>query len=423
VQTVKVASLLNAAALSGLKFQVVVYRMQTSGAAGPNSCNPARPTLVGNKQVLVNIDHANVSFGIFNLSHDSSSIESATLHFGPGETLYANLRMFDTTGGAALPPTDLILLRGVPGAVGTQEGGTTPTPVISALSVLEVFRPPIGFTGNAYVFQAKAVGGQACSPTPLQYSWSQSNLPGGLALSATTGLISGTPTVGGAYTIQVGSNECPPGTDTAPFNLTLVTLPGLITQEATSPSGATVTYATPVTNHNDATDGPLTVSCTPSSGSTFALLPLVPGTKGRTTTVTCNASDLVGNSGTGTFTVKVEDTTPPVVLTPVAVPATIWTSQNKKVQVTVSGGPGAISDSASGVVSASYTVVDEYHLEDQTGSVAVGADGSYSFKVSLSGNRESSDKDGRTFQIFVSATDLAGNIGTSAPAIVTAINK
>jgi len=415
--------LLNAAALNGLKFQFVVYRMQTSGAAGPNSCNPARPTLVGNKQVLVNIDHANVSFGSFNSSHNSSSIESATLHVGPGETLYANLRMFDTTGGAALPPTDLILLRGVPGAVGTQEAGTTPTPVISALSVLEVFRPPIGFTGNAYGFQAKAVGGQACSPTPLQYSWSQSNLPAGLALSATTGLISGTPTAGGAYTIQVSSNECPPGTDTAPFNLTLVQLPGPITQEATSPNGATVTYAPPATNHNDTTDGPLTVNCTPSSGSTLALFPLEPGTKGRTTTVTCNASDVVGNSGTGTFTVKVQDTTPPVV-TAVANPTMIWTGTNKKVVVTVTG---QVTDSASGVVvgnaAGSFAVVDEYLLDQPTGTFTINADGTYSFTVSLTGNRNSADKNGRQFQILVSAKDIAANVGTSAPAIVTAINK
>ena len=62
---------------------------------------------------------------------------------------------------------------------------------------------------------------------------------------------------------------------------------------ATSPSGAFVIYTTPI-----ATDPtpPVTVSCTPVSGSTFPI---------GTTTVTCTAKDGAGNTGTGTFTVTV----------------------------------------------------------------------------------------------------------------------
>ena len=425
IQTVKVSSLLNAAALNGLKFQFVVYRLNTSSGAGPNSCNPARPTLIGNKQVLVNIDNANVSYGNFATPHDSRSIENATLHMLPGETLYANLRMFDTTHGNALPSTESILLRGQPGAVGTQENTTTPSAVVSALSVLEVFRPPVGFTGNLYSFQAQAVGGRPCSPTPLQYFWSASNLSAkGLSINATTGSISGAPVAGGPFTVGVTDNSCPPGTDSAPFNVILVTLPGPLTQEASSPSGAAVSYTTSVTNHNDTTDGPLNVMCTPSSGSTFALFPLdAAGGKGHTTTVACSAADTAGNSGSGTFSVTVRDTTPPAIVTPIANPTTIWTGNNKKMQVTVSGGPGAITDSASGVASANFYVVDEYGLDQPTGSLTVNADGSYSFNVLLTGNRNSSDRDGRTFQIFVSATDRANNPATSLPAIVTAINR
>jgi hypothetical protein len=164
--------------------------------------------------------------------------------------------------------------------------------------------------------------------------------------------------------------------------------------------------------------------CTPSSGSTFALFPLdAAGGKGHTTTVACSAADTAGNSGSGTFSVTVRDTTPPAIVTPIANPTTIWTGNNKKMQVTVSGGPGAITDSASGVASANFHVVDEYGLDQPTGSLTVNADGSYSFNVLLTGNRNSSDRDGRTFQIFVSATDRANNPATSLPAIVTAINR
>ena len=71
------------------------------------------------------------------------------------------------------------------------------------------------------------------------------------------------------------------------------------TVEATGPSGANVSYdATAVDN----VDGPLTPTCTPPSGSLFAL--------GATGT-TCTATDAAGNTGTGHGTITVVDTTPP----------------------------------------------------------------------------------------------------------------
>jgi len=75
--------------------------------------------------------------------------------------------------------------------------------------------------------------------------------------------------------------------------------PANITAEATSPSGATVTYAATVTDAS-----PTTTTYSPASGSTFAI-----GTK----TVTVTATDLAGNTTTATFTVTVKDTTPPVI--------------------------------------------------------------------------------------------------------------
>ncbi len=79
---------------------------------------------------------------------------------------------------------------------------------------------------------------------------------------------------------------------------------GPVTVEATGPSGAVVTYA-PAT----ATDavGPVTISYSKSSGSTFAI---------GTTTVTVTATDGAGNSTSKTFTVTVRDTTAPVLTQP-----------------------------------------------------------------------------------------------------------
>ena len=57
-----------------------------------------------------------------------------------------------------------------------------------------------------------------------------------------------------------------------------------VTEEATGPDGANVSYTSPATS--DAADGKGTANCTPASGTKFAL---------GSTTVTCNATDNAGN--------------------------------------------------------------------------------------------------------------------------------
>ena len=78
---------------------------------------------------------------------------------------------------------------------------------------------------------------------------------------------------------------------------------GDITAEATSSSGAVVMYTSPATS--DIVDGAGEASCSPASGSTFAL---------GNTTVTCNAADTHNNAAIPTsFVVHVVDTTAPVI--------------------------------------------------------------------------------------------------------------
>lgn len=80
----------------------------------------------------------------------------------------------------------------------------------------------------------------------------------------------------------------------------LSNVPGNMTLEATGPGGAAATYTAPTATDN--VDPTPTVGCAPASGSTFPL---------GTTTVTCTATDVSGNTATGSFTVTVRDTTPP----------------------------------------------------------------------------------------------------------------
>ena len=97
----------------------------------------------------------------------------------------------------------------------------------------------------------------------------------------------------GSFTVQVVDTIGPAVSD-----------PGDMIVEATGPSGAVVTFTVTA---NDIVDGSRPVTCTPASGSTFAI---------ATTTVQCHASDTRGNVGNNSFTVTVRDTTPPSITVP-----------------------------------------------------------------------------------------------------------
>ncbi|BCX04647.1 MAG: hypothetical protein KatS3mg053_2585 [Candidatus Roseilinea sp.] len=83
-----------------------------------------------------------------------------------------------------------------------------------------------------------------------------------------------------------------------------ISVPSDQTVEATSEAGATVSFNVAA---KDIVDGAITPICTPRSGSVFGL---------GSTTVTCRATDNVGNAASASFNVTVRDTTPPVLSLP-----------------------------------------------------------------------------------------------------------
>ena len=113
--------------------------------------------------------------------------------------------------------------------------------------------------------------------------------------------------------------------DTTPPSLTL---PGNVVAEATGPTGAIVMY--PQATATDDYSTP-TIMYTAPSGSLFPL---------GVTTVTVTATDAANNTSTGTFTVTVQDTTPPFV----SVPADITVYNTDGIGNVVSYAPATATD-------------------------------------------------------------------------------
>src|SRR5205823_14636110 len=98
---------------------------------------------------------------------------------------------------------------------------------------------PSGTSGTAYSTSLQAIGG-----TP-GYTWqiSSGNLPAGLSLAATTGVISGTPTASGtsSFTATVTDNGNPAQTQSANLSVTVVAA----TQTASPTGPGTFWYIRP----------------------------------------------------------------------------------------------------------------------------------------------------------------------------------
>lgn len=150
--------------------------------------------------------------------------------------------------------------------------------------------------------------------------------PSGAAVSfsatATDNILTPAPTVAcapvsgstfalGATSVSCTATDAAGLTATGTFTVTVVdttlptlTLPSPITAEATGPNGVAVSFSVSAT---DLVSGALTPTCTPTSGSTFAL---------GATSVSCSVTDGAGNTRTGSFTVTVQDTTQPTLTLP-----------------------------------------------------------------------------------------------------------
>ena len=202
-----------------------------------------------------------------------------------------------TAGDANSKPTAEIRVIGNNSAGDPDSGCNFDT---STESVTIAFDTPAGVTATA-LDGATATPGQMQIATcgvdhTVQFSASSSAAAGNYTVTANI-VTNNTGTPQGTFQnqVQIPIKVSAPADTTAPT----LNLPADITKEATGANGAAVTYTATADDTNPAHPP---VSCTPASGSTFAI---------GTTTVNCEATDAAGNKATGSFTVTVADTKAP----------------------------------------------------------------------------------------------------------------
>jgi HYR domain len=190
----------------------------------------------------------------------------------------------------------------------TANGGGLNAKASATYSIVDTSKPLVTVDAPA---PTEATG--ALTPVDFQasaYDAVDGNRPVTCKTAGGTVYASGSSFPVGTTTLTCSATDKAGNTGTSdPFNVVVTdTTDPVVTTPANIVVGndvATVTYANATAT--DLVDGNVSASCSPASGTHFAL---------GTTTVTCSATDAAGNTGTNTFTVEVQDVTKPIVTVP-----------------------------------------------------------------------------------------------------------
>jgi len=155
-----------------------------------------------------------------------------------------------------------------------------------------------------------------------------------------------------------------------------------------------VTYTATAT---DLVDGSVAVTCSPASGSTFPL---------GTTTVQCTATDAHNNTAHGSFTVKVQDTTPPTIVSITASPNNLWPNNHKMVDVTITVIATDLVDPApmSSIVSVTVNEADNGNGDGNTTPDFI-----ITGPLTLQLRSERDGNTDRVYTITIACSDFSGN--------------
>ncbi|MDX6485829.1 MAG: hypothetical protein QOF43_982 [Gaiellaceae bacterium] len=278
-------------------------------AAGPVTCSPA-------------------SGSPFPLGTSTVSCSSTDSH-GLTGTAEFSVVVLDRTPPTIVCPGALTVESNAPGGAHVIPADATASDLVSTPTITGPGAAlyPLGSTTVTYGATDAAGNTSSCSTTitvvdtvapafhgvPADIT-AEATSPAGAAVSYTAptvtelnpaGPLSCAPVSGGTFafgstTVTCTAADTSGHTATATFTITVVdthapvvNVPAPITINASGTGGASVTYAATAT---DTVDGAITPTCTPASGSTFAV---------GTTTVTCTATDAHANVGHASFTVTI----------------------------------------------------------------------------------------------------------------------
>ncbi|HEV8490028.1 MAG TPA: HYR domain-containing protein [Candidatus Limnocylindrales bacterium] len=227
---------------------------------------------------------------------------------GPGESCVGDPLLQSTTASTVTIVAPTVMDTGY---IYRIEYGKSPTTGLTGITTM-TFRLAVGANSTPVVTVPanQTVEGDTLGGWLANYSASATDVEDG-PLAASCAPPSGSVLPVGLNTVTCTATDSAGATGSGSFQV-LVTdttapvlsgVPAGLAVDTTDPTGATVDWPAP--SAVDVVDGAVAVSCTPASGSHFAV---------GSTNVDCTASDFYGNAATGSFSVDVTlvDTTPPV---------------------------------------------------------------------------------------------------------------
>jgi PKD repeat protein len=288
-------------------------------------------------------------------------------------------------------------------AAGTALAG--PKPVITSPT------SATGQVGVAFSYQITANNG------PI-ISYSATGLPAGLNVNTSTGLISGTPTTAGTYSVTISATNSS-GTGSATLTLTIKPPPPVITSATTASGTVCSAFSYQIT----ATNNPTSYNATPlpaglTVNTSTGLISGTPTASG-TFTVTISATN-AGGTGSATLSITISPPPTPVITSATSATGTVGVAftpyqivaTNCPTSYNAAGlAPGLSVNTSTGVISGTPTAAGTYSVT--ISATNSGGTGTATLTITINPPPP----------VITSPTTATGNVGTAFTYQITATNN